>query len=98
MCDLIAHNLRIIVNVMEIAMTREEVFEKLTEVFRDVFDDETIELTDTTTAEDIEEWDSLMHITLISEIEDAFDVNFSMKEVTGLHNVGELADAILGQV
>ncbi len=79
-------------------MTREEVFEKLTEVFRDVFDDETIELTDTTTAEDIEEWDSLMHITLISEIEDAFDVNFSMKEVTGLHNVGELADAILGQV
>jgi len=83
---------------MEIAMTREEVFEKLTEVFRDVFDDETIELTDTTTAEDIEEWDSLMHITLISEIEDAFDVNFSMKEVTGLHNVGELADAILGQV
>jgi acyl carrier protein len=83
---------------MEIAMTREEVFEKLTEVFRDVFDDETIELTDATTAEDIEEWDSLMHITLISEIEDAFDVNFSMKEVTGLHNVGELADAILGQV
>ncbi|MBE5907714.1 MAG: acyl carrier protein [Lachnospiraceae bacterium] len=79
-------------------MTREEVFEKLTEVFRDVFDDETIELTDATTAEDIEEWDSLMHITLISEIEDAFDVNFSMKEVTGLHNVGELADAILGQV
>ncbi|MBR0429520.1 MAG: acyl carrier protein [Lachnospiraceae bacterium] len=79
-------------------MTREEVFEKLTEVFQDVFDDETIELTDTTTAEDIEEWDSLMHITLISEIEDAFDVNFSMKEVTGLHNVGELADAILGQV
>lgn len=83
---------------MENAMTREEVFEKLTEVFCDVFDDETIELTDATTAEDIEEWDSLMHITLISEIEDAFDVNFSMKEVTGLHNVGELADAILGQV
>ena len=78
-------------------MTREEVFEKLTEVFRDVFDDEDITLSEETTADDIEDWDSLMHITLISEVEDAFDVHFSMKDVTGMHNVGEMVSIILEQ-
>lgn len=79
-------------------MTREEVFEKLTEVFQDVFDDEEILLNDDTTAEDIEDWDSLMHITLISEVEDAFDVHFAMKDVTGMKNVGEMVSLILEQV
>ena len=78
-------------------MTREEVFEKLTEVFRDVFDDEEITLSEETTADDIEDWDSLMHITLISEVEDAFNVHFSMKDVTGMHNVGEMVSIILEQ-
>ncbi len=76
-------------------MTREEVFEKLTEVFQDVFDDDTIVLSDETTADDIEDWDSLMHITLISEVEDAFEVHFSMKAVTGMHNDGEMVELIL---
>ena len=52
-------------------MTRQEIFEKLSEVFSDVFDEE-ITVTAETTAADIEEWDSLTHITLISEVEDAF--------------------------
>ena len=78
-------------------MSREEVFEKLTEVFQDVFDDEDIVLSEGTTADDIEDWDSLMHITLISEVEDAFDVHFSMKDVTGMHNVGEMVSLILDQ-
>lgn len=47
-------------------MSREEVFEKLNEVFRDVFDDEEITVTDATTADDIEEWDSLEHINLLA--------------------------------
>ena len=79
-------------------MTREEVFERLTDVFRNVFDDEDIVLNDDTTAEDIEDWDSLMHITLISEVEDEFDVHFAMKDVTGMQNVGEMASLILEQV
>ncbi len=79
-------------------MTREEVFAKLTEVFQDVFDDEEITLSEETTADDIEDWDSLMHITLISEVEDAFDVHFSMKDVPGMHNVGEMVTLILEQV
>ncbi len=76
-------------------MTRVEVFERLNAVFRDVFDDDSIIVNDDTTANDIEEWDSLIHITLVSEIEDEFEVRFKMKEVTKMKNVGEMADKIL---
>jgi len=74
-------------------MTRQEIFEKLSEVFSDVFDEE-ITVTPETTAADIEEWDSLTHITLISEVEDAFSMKFAMKDVLGMQNVGEMADII----
>lgn len=79
-------------------MSREEVFEKLNEVFRDVFDDESIEVVDKTTAEDIEDWDSLEHINLIVAIENKFGIKFKMNEVTGLKNVGEMVDVILGRI
>lgn len=74
-------------------MTRQEIFEKLNEVFSDVFDEE-ITVTAETTADDIEEWDSLTHITLISEVEDTFGMKFSMKDVLGMQNVGEMAEII----
>ena len=74
-------------------MTRQEIFEKLNEVFTDVFDEE-ITVTPETTSSDIEEWDSLTHITLISEVEETFGVKFSMKDVLGMKNVGEMADII----
>ena len=74
-------------------MTRQEIFEKLNEVFSDVFDDD-ITVTAETTSADIDEWDSLTHITLISEVEDTFGMKFSMKEVLGMQNVGEMADII----
>ncbi len=76
-------------------MTREEVFQALNEVFRDNFDDEDITLTETTVADDIEEWDSLEHINLIIAIEERFGMKFTMKEVTGMKNVGEMVDIIL---
>ena len=79
-------------------MTREEVFEKLTEIFRDVFDNDEIEISDATVAGDIDGWDSLMHITLIGTVEDEFDVKFAMKDVVGMKNVGEMVDLILGQI
>ena len=75
-------------------MNRTEIFEKLTEVFRDVFDDESIELTETTTAADIEDWDSLTHIMLLSAVEDDFGIKFDMKAVQGLKNVGAMVDLI----
>lgn len=77
------------------AMNREEVTAKLTEVFRDVFDDEEIELTDSTTADDIEAWDSLEHISLIAAVEKAFKMRFTMREVSGMKNVGEMIDILL---
>lgn len=75
-------------------MDRNEIFERLNDVFRDVFDDETITVTDSTTAADIDGWDSLMHITLISAVEDEFDIKFDMKSVVAMKNVGDMADII----
>ncbi|MBD5112494.1 MAG: acyl carrier protein [Ruminococcaceae bacterium] len=76
-------------------MSKEQIMERLTEIFRDVFDDENIEISDSTTADDIEAWDSLEHITLISAVEKAFKMRFTMREVSGMKNVGEMAEIIL---
>lgn len=70
-----------------------EIYEKLSEIFSDVFDEEITVTADTSSA-NIEDWDSLSHITLISAIEDAFGMHFSMKEVLGMANVGELAEIV----
>ena len=75
-------------------MSREEIYTKLNEVFQDVFDDEDIVVNDETTADDIEDWDSLMHITLISAVESEFGVHFTMGEVSTMKNVGEMASII----
>lgn len=79
-------------------MSREEVYEQLNEIFRDVFDDEDIILNDATTADDIEDWDSLEHINLVVEIENSFGIKFNMGEVNSMKNVGEMVDIILGRV
>ena len=73
-------------------MDRASIFEKLTEVFQDVFDDDSIALTDDTTAADIEDWDSLTHITLLATVEEEFGMKFSMKAVQGMKNVGEMVE------
>ena len=75
-------------------MDREEIFERLNEVFRDVFGDDDITVNDETTAADIEGWDSLRHITLLAAIEDEFDIEFSMGATVKMKNVGEMADYI----
>lgn len=72
----------------------EEIFERLNEVFRDVFDDDSITVSEDTTANDIEDWDSLNHITLIDTVESEFGVRFTMGEVSGMKNVGEMAQII----
>ena len=75
-------------------MTREEIFEGLNEVFQDVFDDEGIVVTENTTSDDIEDWDSLEHINLIAAVENEFAMKFKMKEVSSMKNVGEMIDII----
>lgn len=79
-------------------MSREEVFDTLNEVFQDVFDDEGITVTDKTTADDIEEWDSLEHINLLAAVEQAFGIKFNMGQVVSMKNVGEMADIIIAQL
>ena len=76
-------------------MTREEVYERLNEVFQDVFDDETITVNDDTTSDDIEDWDSLEHINLVVAVENEFGIHFNMGEVNKMKNVGEMVDIIL---
>ena len=75
-------------------MSREEIFQTLNEVFRDVFDDESITVNDQTTAADVDCWDSHMHISLIDAVEEAFDIRFDMKTVVKMKNVGEMVDVI----
>ena len=79
-------------------MTRDEIYAKLNEVFQDVFDDEDITVNDDTTAEDIEDWDSLEHINLIVAVERAFGIKFSMGETTSLKNVGAMVDIIAERI
>ena len=79
-------------------MNRTEILEKLNEVFHDVFDNNDIVVTEQTNANDIEEWDSLIHITLISAVEDEFDVSFDMKTVVSMKNLGDMIDAIEEQI
>lgn len=79
-------------------MSREEVFVKLNEVFRDVFDDESITVTDATTAKDIDDWDSLEHINLLAAIEQEFGMKFNMGQVVSMKNVGEMADIIISKL
>ena len=79
-------------------MTREQVFEKLNEVFRDVFDEESIQVNETTTSKDIEEWDSLEHINLLAAVEQEFGIKFNMGQVVSMKNVGEMADIIMSQI
>ena len=71
-----------------------DTYKKLTKVFREVFDDDSIELAPETTANDIDDWDSIEHINLIAAVEDAFGMRFQMREVSGMKNVGEMVQII----
>lgn len=76
-------------------MTHTEILDRLQPIFRDLFDDDTIEVTDSTTANDIEDWDSLAHLQLINLVEDEFGIHFSLGEINNFANVGEMVDAIV---
>ncbi|MBQ8041671.1 MAG: acyl carrier protein [Lachnospiraceae bacterium] len=79
-------------------MTREDVLAKVNDIFHEVFDDDSIVVVESTTSEDVEDWDSLMHITLISEVESEFGFKFQMKDVVGMKDVGEMLDIIMANI
>ncbi len=76
-------------------MDRKQIMIQLNGIFRDAFMDSALEISEQTSAKDIEDWDSLMQITLITAIEKKYGVQFSLDEVLGLENVGGMVDLIL---
>ena len=75
-------------------MERTEIINELTVVFRKIFSDQTLVLSDDMTANDVDNWDSLSHMLLISEIENYFSIKFKLRELNKLKNVGVLIDFI----
>ena len=78
-------------------MEKTEILEKVQEIFRDVLDNEDIVLSNDTTADDIDEWDSLSHIQLIVEIEKSLKVKFTSKEISTWKNVGDMICCIINK-
>ena len=79
-------------------MTETEILQKLTDVLRDVFDSPNLSVNAATTAEDIEDWDSVNHITLIVETEQRFGIKFQTAELEELKNVGQFVHLIASKL
>ncbi len=79
-------------------MERNEVFERVKDICRDVFDDDRLEVTETMTAADVAGWDSLTHLSLVNELEEEFEVEFTLDEVTESQNIGELFNALMKHI
>jgi acyl carrier protein len=75
-------------------MNTKEILEQLTEIFHQIFDDESIVLTPETTAADIADWDSFNHINIIVAVEEHFGIKFQTAETEELKNVGHLIELI----
>lgn len=79
-------------------MTKEQVLAEVQDILRDLFDDEDMVVAFETVADDIEDWDSLEHINVITSIEKHFNIKFAMNEVIGFKNVGNMVDIIFNKV
>lgn len=79
-------------------MEKAEILKDMQDIFIDVLDNEDIVLTEDTTSDDIEEWDSLSHIQLIVGIENHFKIKLTSKEIMECSNVGDMVDCIKGKI
>ena len=75
-------------------MDTREIYTRLDRVFQDVFDDDSMHVSENTTANGSEDWDSLEHITLVSAVEREFRMKFKMGEISSMKNVGEMVSII----
>ena len=79
-------------------MTRQEILTKLIPVFRGVLNQPELELTDELTANDVDNWDSLSHMVLISEIEQAFAIKFKLRDINKMRNIGDLVTILTEKI
>lgn len=79
-------------------MTKEEIRSNVNEIFRDVLEDDQLEIKDKTTSKDVEGWDSLSHIMLIVAVEKRFKIKFLSTEIHSWQNVGEMCEFIKGKI
>lgn len=79
-------------------MERNEIFARLESIFREELELDELTLNDETTADDVEEWDSLSHVQLVVAMEKAFGIKFSSREILSWDNVGDLIDCIQGKI
>jgi acyl carrier protein len=79
-------------------MTREEVFNGVQDIFRDIFDEDDMVIENATSSDEIEEWDSLNHINLVSAIEKEFKIKFALGELMTLKDVGAMVDLMMEKV
>ena len=75
-------------------MDKQTIFDAVQQIFRDNFDDEELEITRETCADDIEDWDSLEQINLLVAMEKRFSIKFKLEDVKNLSNVGDMLDLI----
>ena len=78
-------------------MTRDEIFESLQKIFIDIFDDDDLIILDSTNSDEIEDWDSLNHINLVSAIEKEFNIKFALGELMALKDVGAMVDLMINE-
>lgn len=76
-------------------MTNEEIWKKVIDIGKDVFNDDDLELTSESSSNTISSWDSIAHLNLISDLEDAFGIQFTLEEFTSAKNMGELVEIII---
>ena len=75
-------------------MERDDILARIQEIFREELEVEDLVLTDETTADDVEEWDSLSHVQLVVALEKAFNIKFTSREILSWDHVGDLVDCI----
>lgn len=78
-------------------MTRDEIMKELIEIFQDEFDDESLRIDEAMTPEDLEDWNSLSMVNLMSTIAAQFSINFNMGELRKIQSVGDIVELILGR-
>lgn len=78
-------------------MERTDIVDTLSGIFKTVFTDDSITLTDELSANEVERWDSLSHMILISEIEKSFSIKFKLKELNKMRNVGDMVNIIISK-